>query len=219
MDDLNKNEATNNLLTEQFLKGVYQPPSALSENDRENLFLIRVLTDHETTLNILKQELRGEQLYESETGEKYWVQVDKPMFVKLDKENKPSKKFNEKTKRMEYQVNDDAINMIINIIKSCGLNQITPMTVLDENNIRADLLEAQSKVVALLFIKRKEWGIDKAEYPIICTNINTMIQDARYRAKEGIGLKAVRTVTSRIEQSSDQQRMKTMGERIKSPFS
>lgn len=211
---------TDAVTKEQFLKGMYQPPSSMLQNDaEEGRQLIKVLTEHETFLNILRSEFRGEQLYQAEDGERSWVQVDKPMFIKLDKENKPIKVYNKKMQKWEYIVNDDAVNEVISILKSSGLNPIAPLTTLDENEIRADLLEMESKIAVLLFVKRKEWGIDKAEYPAMVGKLKMLIKDARYRAKDGIVLKALRTVTSRIEQSNEQQRSKTIGERMRSPFS
>ena len=207
------------LLEEQFLKQRGLPQASRAAEEEENVNLIHVLTTHrQSVLDILRSELRGEQLYQEEDGEKYWVQVEMPTFVKLDENNKPIMHIHPKTKKVEYVPNDEAINDIISLLKSSGLNSITPLTGLDENNIRADLMEIQSKLVVLLANKRKKWGIDKAKYPVLCSEINTMIQDARYMAKEGMGMKAIRTITSRIEQANESQKQKTIGERIKSPF-
>ena len=210
-------EVTTAIVKEQFLKGVYQPPSATQTED-EGRQLIKVLTEHENFLNIMRQELRGEQLYMDDKGERYWVQVDKPMFIKLDKLDQPIKIINKRTEREEYVANDDAINEVISILKACGLNPISPLTTIDENEIRADLLEMESKIAVLLYTKRKKWGIDKAEYPVVVGKLKVLIKDARYRAKDGTVLKALRTMTSRIEQSSDQQKQKSISERIKGVY-
>lgn len=199
-------------------RGMYQPASALRQYDDEAAHLIRVLTEHEIFLNILRQEFRGEQLYQDPSGERYWVQVDKPTFIKLDKNDLPLKQYNPKTKQLEYVPNDDAINAVIQVLKSCGLNPIAPLTALDENEIRADLYEMESKLAVLLTNKRKKWGIDKAEYPVVLGNLKVLIKDARYRAKDGIVLKALRTITQRVEQATENQKPKTIGERITSPF-
>ena len=184
-----------------------------------NMQLIRVLTDHEDILDILKNQMRGEIAYQDKDGERYMVQVDKPMFVLLDELNKPVMRINAKTGRQEYVPNDEAINEMISILKLCGLNPVAPMTTIDENEIRADLLEMESKLAVLLTIKRKAWGIDKAQYPVIIGKMKVLIKDARYRSKDGIVLKALRTITSRIEQAQEKERRLTLGERIKSPFS
>lgn len=206
------------IVQEQFLKGAYRPPSSVEENLQEATQLIRVLTDHEPFLNILKQELRGEQLYQDSTGESYWVQTDRPMFILLDKNNQPIKILNSKTGKEEYAINEDAINAVINVIKMSGLNPVAPLTNINEDEIRADLLEIESKIAVLLTVKRKKWGIDKAEYPIIVGKLKVIIKDARYRAKDGAVLRALRTITSRIEQTSEQNKPKRITENIPSPF-
>lgn len=188
------------------------------QDQQQAVQLIKVLTDHDNFLALLRKEFRGEELYRDKKGETYWIQIDKPMFIKLDKNNQPIKVINPKNNKEEYARNDDAINEVLNILKSSGLNPISPLTNIDENEIRADLLEMESKIAVLLTVKRKAWGIDKAEYPVHVGKIKLLIKDARYRSKDGTVLKALRTITSRIEQSSEQQRKPTIGERIKSPF-
>ena len=195
-------------------QGSYQLPSYMADELRDSVQLVKVLTEHDTFLDIIRREMRGEQLYQDESGEASWVQVDKPMFVKLDRHDKPIRKFNDKTKREEYIANDDAVNEVLSILKNCGLNPITPLTNINEEEIRADLLEMESKVAVLLAVKRKEWGIDKAGYPAAVGKIKILIKDARYRAKDGTVLKALRTITSRIEQATDHVGKKTMGERM-----
>lgn len=197
----------------------YLPASKLHKDINDSAHLIKVLTDHVNFLENMRREMRGEQLYQDKDGETFWVQMDKPMFIKLDKNDQPIKRLNKKTGKQEYITNDDAVNEVISILKSCGLNPITPLTNIDENEIRADLLEMESKIAVLLTVKRKKWGIDKAEYPATVGKIKMLIKDARYRAKDGTVLRALRTITSRIEQSSDRQVQKTVGERIRSPFS
>ena len=206
------------LVREQFIKGVYHPPSSLEDEGDQLKQLVEVLTQHEKFLQVLKMELRGEQLYESSEGERYWIQTDKPMFIKMDKENKPIRVLNKKTGKTEYICNDDAINEVINIVKMCGANPISPMTVINDEEIRADLFEMESKIAVLLFNNRKKWGIAKSEYPIYVGKLKIILKDARYRAKDGIALKALRTMTSRIEQSSEAQRNKSTYEKITSPF-
>lgn len=206
------------VMREQFIKGVYHPPAMIDENTDLTKQLVEVLTQHESFLNVLKMELRGEQLYQSDTGERYWVQTEKPMFVKVGQDNKPIKILNKKTGKYEYICNEDAINEIINIVKMCGANPISPMTVINDEEIRADLMEMESKIAVLLFNNRKKWGIAKSEYPIYVGKLKIIIKDARYRAKDGIALKALRTMTSRIEQSSENSRNKSMVEKITSPF-
>lgn len=200
------------------MRGLIQSPAESSAAE-QTVQLIRVLTDHDNILDVLKMELRGEQLYQSKDGERMMVQTDKPAFVILDKLNKPIKIINPKTHKEEYLPNEEAINEVISILKFIGLNPVAPMTTIDENEIRADLLEIESKLAVLLTVKRKSWGIDKAQYPIIIGKIKVLVKDARYRSKDGVILKALRTITSRIEQSHERQKPQSLGSRMLSPFS
>ena len=214
----NSNDFTQDIIKDIHTKGSYQPPSA-TKYEEETVHLIKVLTDHESFLNILRAELRGEQIFEdNSTHERYFAQTDKPTFIKLDRLNKPLRVMNERTGKEEYICNDDAINEVINIVKLCGLNPVSPLTAIDENEIRADLMEMESKIAVMLFSYRKSWGLAKPEYPIVLGKLKILIKDARYRAKDGIVLKALRTITSRIEQSSDVLHQRGMMDRIKSPF-
>jgi|TARA_R100000501_G_C2624024_1_gene117243 hypothetical protein len=170
--------------------------------DLENsMQLVKVLTEHEDLLETFRREMKGERLIEADDGERFWAQVEKPMFVQMDKNDEPLMRHNKKTKRDEYITNEIAVTEIVNILKSCGLNQISPLTNIDEEEIRADLLEMESKIAMLLAVKRKKWGIDRALYPSMVGNLKMLIKDARYRAKDGTVLKALRTITQRIEQT------------------
>jgi hypothetical protein len=180
----------------------YQNAGSLAKNFDDNQF-IKVLSEHEDFLNILRRELRGEQLHQDSEGNMEWVQVDKPMFVKLDQYNKPLKVKNKKTDKIEYVANEDAVNEVLNILKSCGFNPITPFTNISEDEIIDDLLEMESKVAVLLFARRRVWGLEKPDYPVAVGKMKMLIKDARYRAVNGSGLKAVRSMTSRIEHSAD----------------
>lgn len=217
--DTEQQQLSEQIVQEQFVKSSYQTPyNSGNDQQEEGKQLIQVLTAHEPILQLIRQELRGEQLYESDKGERFWIQVDRPMFLTLDQFNKPLKRVNPKTGKEEYVPNDDAINEIISTLKAAGLNPITPLTSLKEETILADLLEIESKLIVLLAIKRQEWGIDKAQYPLLIGKLKTLIQDARYRAKDGIVLKALRTVTSRLEQTNDNKKNQSIGERMTSPF-
>lgn len=185
---------------------------------QEGLQLIKVLTDHEELLDTMRNEFRGERMYRNDDGKFIMKQIEKPMFVELDDYNKPIKKFNKETKQEEYVCMEEAVNELVNSLKLCGLNPVAPMTSIDENEIRADLLEMESKWAVILTVNRKRWGLQKAQYPIAIGNIKVLLKDARYRSKDGNILKALRTITSRIEHSNEQKRSPTIGERIKSPF-
>lgn len=200
------------------LKGLYNEPQTYIDSEH-TYHLIKVLTDHEDILDILKMQLRGEILYQDKDGERFFKQTDKPMFVILDPLNRPIRVWNERAKQYDYLPNDEAINEVINMLKFCGLNPVAPLTTIDENEIRADLLEMESKMAVMLCVKRKKWGIDKALYPVIVGKIKVLLKDARYRSKDGVVLRALRTITSRIEQTQEQKRQPTIGDRVKSIYS
>lgn len=193
-------------------QGTYQMPSQVAQDLQENAFqIVRVLTEHEDLLSVLKREMRGEQLYEDSEGNRNWVQVDKPMFVKLNINNKPLKVLNKKRGVEEFICNDEAIGFVINILKMHGLNPVAPLTNITEEEIRADLLEMECKIAMLLTINRKKWGLQKSEYPMTVANIKVLIKDARYRAKDGAVLRALRTMTTRMEQTQEVKREKQGG--------
>lgn len=207
-----------NTIGEQAMKGSFQTASNAQETLSEATNLIKIFAERGKFLDILKTELRGETLYQDQNGERFFVQVERPTFVMLDQYNKPMKWMNPQTKKEEFIPNEEAITSIIQTLKSCGLNSITPFTALPEEEIRADLFEMESKLAVLLANKRKKWGIDKAEYPVILGNLKVMIKDARYMAKEGIVLKAIRTITSRIEQATEGQKAQTWKDKVTSPL-
>jgi hypothetical protein len=195
-------------LEKEIALGNLTSPSKIHREVDEGVQLIKVLTDHENFLNIVRAEMKGEQLYQDEKGDKIWVQVEKPMFIKLDKLNKPLKVKNNRTGKEEYVLCDEAVNDVISILKSCGLNPIAPLTNINEEEIRADLLELESKIAVLLCVNRKKWGLAKSEYPMAVGKLKVLIKDARYRAKDGTVLKALRTITSRIERTSEPSKKK-----------
>lgn len=205
---------------QNYPSGSFQPPSQLMKDIADSMQLVKVLTEHDKFLEVIKREMRGEQLYQDESGETYWRQVDRPMFVKLDKLEKPVRTFNKKSKQWEFMAHDDAINEVISVLKSCGLNPISPLTTLDNEEIRQDLLEIESKIAVMLAVKRKKWGIDKALYPINVSKLKTLVKDSRFRAKDGTVLKALRTITQRIEQSREMTQSKGgVFSKVQSPFS
>ena len=199
--------------------GQLQSPQSYDSSDQNAGQLLKVLTDHETTLDIIKNQLRGELAYKDANGEVYMIQVDKPYFCKTDINNQPLKVIDERTKKEIYVANDEAINSIMHILKLSGMNPVAPMTTIDENEIRADLLALESKLAVLLAANRKKWGIDKTQYPMILESLKVLIKDARYRSKDGTIIKAIRTVTSRIEQSNQDKQKGGVMSRITSPFS
>lgn len=199
-------------------RGLYSDPQSYVESQHAD-HLVKVLTDHEDTLDILKMQMRGEIVYQDKEGQRFYKQIDKPAFVILDELNKPVKVYNEQFKQWDYIPNDEAINEVVSILKFIGMNPVAPMTTIDENEIRADLMEMESKITVLLTINRKKWGIDKSMFPVIIGKLKVLIKDARYRSKDGTVIKALRTITSRIEQENTQFRKPGFGDKIKSIYS
>lgn len=191
----------------QSYQGSYQMPSQVTSDLQENAYhIVRVLTEHDQFLEIIKREMRGEELFQDEKGGTRWVQREKPMFIKIDRLDNPIRRKNMITHRWDYVCNDEAINECLSILKMCGLNPITPLTNITDEEIMADLLEMECKIAAMLCQNRKKWGLAKSEYPIAVGKLKVIIKDARYRAKNATVLKALRTMTTRLEQTLESKR-------------
>lgn len=163
-----------------------------------------LLREAQQLLPILRREFRGEAIRQYPDGSFEYVQESKPYFVRIDKTTeiplrKKIKYGNGEIKEI-YIPNDEAIEEILGILKSMGLNQITLLTNLDENTILDDLKEFECKLAAVLCLKQKQWGIDKELLPMLQTKIKTLIQDARYQACNGHTIKAIQKTVQRIEQ-------------------
>ena len=89
-----------------------------------------------------------------------------------------------------------------------GVNQITPITFLEEDTILDDLKEFECKLAGVLMQKQIAWGLDKALMPMIMTKIKTIVADIRYMCRNGITLKALTQSVSRIEQVLEQNQNK-----------
>ena len=190
------------------------PQVSYSDNSQTQQALASIaqlLKESTNTIPILRREFRGEALQQYSDGSFAYIQVTKPIFVRVDYEtNKPLKQLvkykdsNEISYEKEIFIpNDEAIEEILGILKFLGLNQITLLTNLDENTILDDLKEFECKLAALLCLKQREWGIDKELLPMIQTKIKTIIQDARYQAKNGNTINAIQKTVQRVEQFSD----------------
>jgi len=165
---------------------------------------VRMLSEIPKSISTLRRVFRGEALYQSEDGSNQWVQVVKPMFILLDKQTrKPIKKIIKSLDGEEKEVflpNDEAIEEVLSMLSFMGMNQITPLTNLDENTVLDDLKEFECKLAAMLCLKQVEWGLDKPLMPMIQTKIKTIIQDARYLCVNGGTMRALTQQVSRIEQ-------------------
>lgn len=126
-----------------------------------------------------------------------------------DKEGKPlmkphSNKMLATIGKVEYVPNVDAIEELLSQLKCMGINSITPLATIDNDNIMDDLKEFEKKLASLLCLKQIEWGLDKELMPMLMTKIKTIVQDARLVAKEGNLLRALMKSVQRIEQSVEQ---------------
>lgn len=201
--------------------GTFTSPSQVKPQDAQDLAsLSRLLMEMEDVLGLLRREFRGEALFSDKEGNQAWVQVTKPIFIKKDRYGKPiMQEF--KMGGIEKEIfitHDEAIEELIMILKFSGINKITPITTISEAEIIDDLREIECKVAALLCLKQKEWGIDKELLPIKMAEIKTIIKDARYLAKDGAILKAIKTSVTRIEQAMEGSRAKSLSEKMGSPF-
>ena len=176
--------------------------SGLRKDLEDTNQLLHVISDNKDFFERMKLDLYGQQPYTDEQGNTFYIQVDKPFFVVLDENDQPKKIPCPYRKNVMVDL-ENAINSILTMLKFSGLNHISPFTNLTEEEITDDLMEIESKLAVLLANKRKKWGLDIAEYPIAVSNLKTIIKDARYRPLNGNILKAIRSVTQRIERALD----------------
>ncbi len=166
--------------------------------------LTKLLLEISNYLVLLRREFRGEAMYQGEDGRNTWVQVSKPVFIRVDfKSGKPLKEkvmmpWNEK--KEVYVPNDEAIDEVLSILKFSGINQISPIGYNTESNYLDDLKEFECKLAAVLCLKQKEWGLDKELLPMYQFKIKTIVQDVRSMSVKGGTLKALITSVQRVEQ-------------------
>lgn len=182
----------------------YSMPSQLQEALSSMTSLTKHLLEISKTLTYLRREFRGEVLYQDEKGESQWIQISKPMFVKINmKTNTPlteTKKLPDGTERIIYVPNDEAIDEILSMLKFLGINQISPLGKIGFDNYMDDLKEFECKLAAVLCLKQKEWGLDKELLPMMQTKIKTIVQDIRSMSVDGVMLKSLQTTVQRVEQ-------------------
>jgi len=191
-------------------------PSQYSDAEKAVISLTKLLLEAGNLLTTLRREFRGEAVYQGSDGQNYWIQISKPVFIKLDKDNEPLKQevdFPDGTKREVYVPNEEAIEEVLSMMKFAGLNQVTPITKVDKNNILDDLKEFECKLASVLALKQRDWGMDKELLPMIQYKIKTVVQDARFMAENGNILQALKTSVQRIEQVHE-----GAAPRVKSPY-
>ena len=188
-------------------QGIYSYPDQVAAIQKELNTFINMLKESSNTLITLRRTMKGEALMEN-NNKTYWVQLTKPKFVRMDLvTNKPLKqivKYEGEEPREIYVPNDEAIEEVLSLLSSMGINNTTKLTDLDEATILTDLRLFEKKLAAFLCLKQKEWGIDKEELPLLQLSLGTMVQDARYQAKDGAVLVSLQKTIQEIKQVVDQ---------------
>jgi len=194
----------NSNLPQQSYSQNYVHPSQLQDAEKAVASLTRLLFEVSNTLVSLRREFRGEALYQADDGSSTWIQVSKPVFVKVDpltdEPIKEKKKMPWGDMKDCYVPNDEAIEEVLSMLKFAGVNQITSMAGIDNDNYMDDLREFECKLAAVLTLKQKAWGLDKEVMPMLQFKIKTVVQDARSLALDGRTLKALQTTVQRVEQ-------------------
>lgn len=179
-------------------------PSQMQDANKALASIATLLQAGADTLVSLRREFRGEALWQSEDGSQQWVQVTKPLFVRMDSETRKPiiEKKNMPWGEMKdcFVANDEAIEEVLSNLKFAGVNQITAISATTEDNYLDDLKEFECKLAATLALKQRKWGIDKEMLPLLQFKIKTIVQDARSMALDGRTLKAIQTTVSRVEQ-------------------
>ena len=190
----------------------YIPPSQVTDLSQTMASLTKLLLEVSNTLIALRRELRGDSIYQAGDSQRYWVQVSKPVFVKMNQVT--GNPFRKKItmpwgeEKLIYIPNDEAIEEVLSMLKFAGVNQITSIAGIEHDNYMDDLREFECKLAAVLALKQKEWGLDKELLPMLQFKIKTIVQDARSMALDGRTLKALQTSVQRVEQMIQDDRMK-----------
>jgi len=191
----------------------YIPPSQVSDLSETMASLTKLLLEVSNTLIALRRELRGDSLYQSEDGGTHWIQVSKPVFIKINQvTGNPYKrkiKMPWGEEKLVFIPNDEAIEEVLSMLKFAGVNQITSIAGIDHDNYMDDLREFECKLAAVLALKQKEWGLDKELLPMLQFKIKTIVQDARSMALDGRVLKSLQTSVQRVEQMIQDDRQKS----------
>ena len=196
-------------------------PDQIRDQTQQIASTIKMLMEIPKSISTLRRVFRGEALYQSDDGNSTWVQTVKPVFIKLDPMTREpimeEITLPNKEKRKVYIPNDEAIEEVLSQLFFMGMNPITPLTNLSEDNVLDDLKEFECKLAGVLMQKQLAWGLDKSIMPMIMTKIKTVVQDARYMCVQGGTMKAMSQQVSRIEQVIEGDR--TLKQKMASPYS
>ena len=186
---------------------IYSYPDQVGAIQKELNTFINMLKESSNALITLRRNMRGEVLMEA-NNKTYWVQLIKPKFVKTDVTTglplKQKVQYEGEEPREIYVPHDEAIEEVLSLLSSMGINNTTKLTDLSEPTILTDLKLFEKKLAALLCLKQKDWGIDKELMPTLQLSLGTMVQDARYQAKDGAVLVSLQKTIQEIKQVVDQ---------------
>jgi len=177
-------------------------PDQLRDQTQQMASTVKMLMEISKSLSTLRRVFRGEGLFQTEDGSSQWIQVVKPIFIKINPMTREPLKQKIKINNEEIEIyipNDEAIEEILSELHFMGMNPITPLTNLNVNNVLDDLKEFECKLAGLLALKQVAWGLDKTLMPMIMTKIKTIIQDARYMCVNGGTMRALTQQVSRVE--------------------
>jgi hypothetical protein len=187
-------------------------PSQMQDISKSLASIASLLQGGSDTLLSLRREFRGEALWQGADGSQNWIQITKPLFIKMNPGTRKPLKENVKMPWGEvkecYVPNDEAIEEILSNLKFAGVNQITPLAGIDNDNYLDDLKEFECKLAGTFCLKQRVWGVDKELMPLAQFKIKTMVQDARSLALDGRTLKAIQTTVQRVEQMIDDRNKK-----------
>lgn len=179
-------------------------PSQMQDISKSLASIASLLQGGTDTLLSLRREFRGEALWQGADGSQHWIQITKPLFIKMNPGTRKPMKESVKMPWGEvkecYVPNDEAIEEILSNLKFAGVNQITPLAGIDNDNYLDDLKEFECKLAATFCLKQRGWGMDKELMPLAQFKVKTMVQDARSLALDGRTLKAIQTTVQRVEQ-------------------
>ena len=178
-------------------------PNQMDNVGKSLASIASLLREAEELLPILRREFRGEAIVQYPDGTVEYIQISKPLFIRMDQKTQTPKmelrKYKDGTEKEVYMPNDEAIEEVLSMLKFMGLNNITKMTNISEQTVLEDLREWEMKLAAILMLKQKAWGIDKELLPIRMSQLKTIVQDARYMAVNGNTIKAIQKTVSRTE--------------------
>lgn len=209
------------------VKNIQQPqgnfiyPTQIAEATQAMASLVKLLLESSKTLSLVRREFRGEGMIQTDEGKNEWVQVSKPIFCKSDPRTEEPLRQTVEIDGKEREVfipNDEAIEEVISMLKFMGLNQITPITNISNDNCMEDLKEFECKLAAVLCLKQKKWGLDKEILPMTMIKIKTIVQDSRMMAVEGGTLRALQTSVQRVEQAFEGEKFTKSKQQGASPF-